>query len=667
LRADVAFGSTAKDDVRIFLNRVSQALVKHLEGAFARVWTLNRLDSMLELQASAGLYTHIDGHHSRIPMGTLKVGKTAQSGVPCLCQDVLNDPDVIDKDWVRREQLRSFVGYPLFVENRLIGIMALYAKQPLPNDAIETCSAIADFVSQGIVRRLARDTIAEQAALLDEAQDAIVVFDLQDRCTYWNRSAERLYGWESGEALGQPPHALILRDKAYFERAKALTQQDGKWIDESEQTTRDGRTLTVESRWTLIHDEKGQSKSILIVNTDVTEKRKVESQFLRTQRMEGIGTLAGGIAHDLNNVLAPILMSVQMLKDKFQDAQSQRMLAILESSAQRGAGMVKQVLTFARGMDGERVLLQTKHLVKEVAKIVSETFPKTIEVRSNIDEALWATMGDATQLHQVLLNLAVNARDAMPNGGSISFSAENTVVEPGQTRLPEGVQPGYYIVIKVTDNGTGIPPEILEKIFEPFFTTKEVGKGTGLGLSTVVGIVKSHGGFLQVQTELNRGTTFLIYLPAQEGAVAATGAGPTVEAASLPTGNGELLLLVDDEPALLTMTREMLEANGYRVVTATDGTEAVAAYTNRSDEIKLVITDMLMPHMDGPTTIRVLRKLNPGLRFVAVSGQMDVERAKEATNTENLLYLMKPYTAEKLLFMVQKGLQPSGPATEAAA
>src|SRR6185436_14435926 len=313
-----------------------------------------------------------------------------------------------------------------------------------------------------------------------------------------------------------------------------------------------------------------------------------------TQRMESIGTLAGGIAHDLNNVLAPIMMSVEMLKEKFKDEGSRRMLGILETSAKRGAGMVKQVLTFARGVDGERVLLQPKHIIKDIAKIIHDTFPKTVQLKLAVSESLWPILGDATQLHQVLLNLTVNARDAMPNGGSITIGAENCIVTELTEPPAPGLKPGFYTLIKVTDNGTGIPPEVLEKMWEPFYTTKEVGKGTGLGLSTVLGIIKSHNGVVKVQTETNKGTTFFVYLPAQDSANPNAGADTTKQ---LPVGRGELILAVDDEASVLTMTKETLETFGYRVITARDGAEAIAVYSANRDEIRGVLTDMLMPHM----------------------------------------------------------------------
>ena len=649
-RADIGFALGANDSLRNLLQKCAQSMVKHFDAAFARIWTLNSEDNMLELEASAGLYTHLDGPHSRIPIGTMKVGILAREGLPQMTNDVLNDYYVQDKAWAKREKLIAFAGYPLLVEGRIVGAMAMFSRSRLPNDTIEILGSVADSLAQGILRKRAEEKIIEQAALLDKAQDSILVIDLSNRISYWNKSAERLYGWPGREVQGKRADQLLFRDITHFEQAKAAVLECGEWKGELCQVNSGDGTVVVESEWTLVHDDAGMPKSILVVNTDLTERKKIEAQLLRNQRMESIGTLAGGIAHDLNNALAPIMMSVEVLKQKLQDDQSRRMLSILESSAKRGADMVKQVLTFARGVDGERVLLQTRHLLKEVGKIVSDTFPKTIQLKTSLAENLWTIMGDATQLHQVLLNLAVNARDAMPEGGTLTISAENEMVETSFDS-EQAVKPGFYVVIKVTDTGTGIPREILDKIFEPFFTTKEMGKGTGLGLATVLGIVKSHGGVVQVQTEVNKGTTFVIYLPALENASAAHGEG---ENKKLLTGNGEVILVVDDETSVLSITKETLETYGYRVIPARDGTEAVAAFTTHRDKIKLVLSDMLMPFMDGPATIRVLRKLEPNLRIIAASGLMDHDKVRDATGMDSIAFLLKPYTAERLLAMVHK-------------
>ena len=653
LRADIGFALAASDSLGSILQRCAQAIVKHLEGALARVWTVHPEENVLELEIGSSADILTEPQVTRIPVGSTEVGIVAKERVPKTTNDLLNDLNVTDRDWIRRERIASFVGFPLFVENRLVGVIAMYSKSRLPEDTIELLGAVTDSIAQGIVRKRSEEKVVEQAALLDKSQDAIIVMEMSNRCSYWNKSAERLYGWSAKEAQGRNVDQLIFHDASYFARAKEAVIRTSEWKGECCQVTRGDEPFIVESQWTLVHDEAGTRKSILIINTDVSERKKIEAQFLRTQRMESIGTLAGGIAHDLNNVLAPILLSVEILKEKFKDDQSRRMLSILESSAKRGAGMVKQVLTFARGVDGERAVLQTRHLIKEVGKIIGETFPKTIKLRVNVAENLWTTMGDATQLHQVLVNLAVNARDAMPEGGSLTITAENIILEPSQVDPQNGAKPGFYVVIKVSDTGTGIPAEVLEKIFEPFFTTKEVGKGTGLGLSTVLSIVKSHGGFLQVQTAMNKGTTFLVHIPALEHAQNPSG---ETEERAMPNGNGETILAVDDEASVLSMTRETLETFGYRVLTAKDGTEAIAVYSAHREEIKGVLTDMLMPFMDGPATIRVLRKLNPSVKIIAASGLMDNEKVKDSTGMDNISFLMKPYTAEKLLTTIHRVL-----------
>ncbi|HEY9807527.1 MAG TPA: PAS domain S-box protein, partial [Candidatus Obscuribacterales bacterium] len=320
-------------------------------------------------------------------------------------------------------------------------------------------------------RKQAEQKLREQAALLDVATDAILVQNLESKILVWNRGAEALYGWAESEAIGQDANQLLSQEASpRLAVAWQQTLTQGTWYGELRQMTRAGQAVVVASRWTLLRDEQNQPKSVLVVNTDVTEKKQIEAQFLRAQRMESIGTLASGIAHDLNNVLAPILMSTQLLERKIQDEQSQRLLNTVELNAKRGADLVRQVLSFARGMEGERALLQIRHLILEIAKIAKETFPKAIEIYTDIPQALWTVSGDATQLHQVLMNLCVNARDAMGEEGKLSITASNLVIDENYARMHLGAQVGPHIVITVSDTGTGIPAEILDRIFEPFFT-----------------------------------------------------------------------------------------------------------------------------------------------------------------------------------------------------
>jgi PAS domain S-box-containing protein len=504
-------------------------------------------------------------------------------------------------------------------------------------------------------RKRAEERIREQAALLDKAQDAIFVRDLEGRILFWNKSAERIYGWTQGEALGRNVRDLLLREnKAQYDKAVEALLRDGEWIGELRQVTKDENEIMVESRWTSVRDDKGENQSILVINTDITEKKKVEGQFLRAQRMESIGTLAGGIAHDLNNILSPILMAVEMLQLKHQDESSQEYLKMLQTSAERGASMINQVLSFARGVQGERIALQPKHLIKDIVKILSDTLPKSISIKFDIPAGLWLTSADATQIHQVLMNLCVNARDAMPGGGVLTLRAENITLDDNYARMHLEAKAGKYVAITIADTGMGMPPDVTARIFDPFFTTKEIGKGTGLGLSTALTIVKSHDGFLNVYSEVEKGSQFTIYLPALEMSSAEQAEKRKTE---LPAGHGELILVVDDEEAIRQITKGTLETFGYRVLVASDGTEAVALYAENKDEIKVVLTDMMMPFMDGPATIRALRRLNPRVKIIAASGLAASEKSIEALEAGVKIFLPKPFTAEKLLKALAELLQ----------
>jgi PAS domain S-box-containing protein len=496
-------------------------------------------------------------------------------------------------------------------------------------------------------RKRAEQQIHEQAALLDQAQDAILVRDLDQNILYWNKGAEKIYGWTAEEVVGKNAEELLFKDRSgQFDAAREAILQQGEWKGDMHQTRRDGTEIIVESRWTLVRDEQGQPKSILVINTDTTEKKRMESQFLRAQRMESIGTLAGGIAHDLNNVLSPILMAIDMLQLKTTDESSRKWLDVLRTNAERGGNMVRQVLSFARGVEGERVALQPKHLIKEIVKILKETLPKSIEINFRVPDDLWIISADATQMHQVLMNLCVNSRDAMPEGGSIWIKAENVFVDQNYARMHLEAKSGRYVVITVSDTGPGMTPEVQSRIFEPFFTTKEMTKGTGLGLSTALTIVKSHGGFINVYSELHKGSQFTIYLPALDAPGLAEGEKTQTD---LPAGNGELVLVVDDEESIREITRGTLEAFGYKVMTASDGTEALAIYADHKNEIEVVLTDMVMPFMDGSATIRALQRMNPAVRIIAASGLGTGQRAGEGALEGVSVFLNKPYTAERLL------------------
>ena len=503
-------------------------------------------------------------------------------------------------------------------------------------------------------RTRAEEQIREQAMFLNKAQDAILAMDLDGRITFWNASAERLYGWDGAQVVGQENAATICRpDLARFHQALNETLDREEWHGELRQANREGRELLVDSRWSLIRDNHNQPKSVLMINTDVTEQKKLQAHFLRAQRLESIGTLAGGIAHDLNNVLTPILVSLKLLKELKGETPTE-VLDTLETSAHRGASIVQQVLSFARGVEGEKAILQVKHPLNEVLKISKDVFPRSVEIHSNVVSDLWPVHGDPTQLYQVFMNLVVNGRDAMPNGGRLQIEAKNTEIDENYARMQPDARPGRYVVISVADTGTGIPPGILAKIFEPFFTTKEVGKGTGLGLSTALGIVRAHGGFLTVYSEQGKGTCFKVYLPASESGRSRE---RQLKTAKSPQGHGELVMVVDDEAAIREIIKVTIENNGYNVITATDGTEAVAMLAGEKRHIAAVLVDLMMPFMDGIATIRALQRLSPQTKFLAISGLMDQARISQLKELSAVEFLAKPFTTEQILSILESVLR----------
>jgi two-component system, cell cycle sensor histidine kinase and response regulator CckA len=479
-----------------------------------------------------------------------------------------------------------------------------------------------------------------------------------------NDTELKMLGYTRDELLGKMKFSELLTVESLhtFQANLPLFQKQG-WMRnlEFQMIRKDDSILPVSLSATVVYDKAGNyllSRSVVIDISDrkraEEELRDLEAQFLRAQRMESLGTLASGIAHDFNNILTPILAAAQLIPLKLPnlDRQNLELLNIIEGSTKRGADLVKQILAFARGVEGKRVPLQVRHLLAEVIKVVRQTFPKNITIATDIPTTnLWTVSADATQLHQVLMNLCVNARDAMPDGGKLGLAIANQFIDEAYTRMNLDAHIGSYVTITVADTGTGIPPKLIDRIFDPFFTTKEQGKGTGLGLSTALGIVKGHGGFVQVYSEIGSGTQFKVFLPA----IADADPVQEEEQALLP-GQQELILIVDDEPLIRQVAQTVLETHNYRTLLASDGIEAIAVYAQHKTEISAVLMDMMMPSMDGMTAIRTLQKLNPKINVIATSGltsnaQLTVERGIEVK-----AFLPKPYTANDLLDVLQRVL-----------
>ena len=494
--------------------------------------------------------------------------------------------------------------------------------------------------------------IREQAELLNKVTNAIMVSDADDRIAFWNRGAERLYGWSADEALGRIASDVV-HPNARDETAEAEAELDrfGEWTGEFRESTRDGRRIVVASHWTRLKSDDGRVRGKIAIDIDITEKNELEARFLRSQRLESVGTLVSGIAHDLNNVLTPILMAVRLLKKDKPGIDRAALLEVASASIERGTAIIRQLLSFAGGVDGQRIPTHLGRVVGEVRDILDHALPKSIRLEVGIADDLWPVSGDATQLSQVVMNLGVNARDAMPEGGTLTIAAENKILSGDVASVyPEG-KPGPHVLLSVSDTGGGIPAEVLERIFDPFFTTKPFGQGTGLGLSTVLGIVKSHGGFLNVYSEVGHGTRFTAYLPALAGPATAT--APRDSDATWE-GRGEQILIVDDEPLILVTAKAVLEASGYRVLTARGGAEALDSFRERHRDIAAVLLDMMMPGVDGPTAMAAMRAIDPNAKIVAASGLRLAQRPAEAFAAGAIAFLKKPYSDSELLRTLAK-------------
>lgn len=489
--------------------------------------------------------------------------------------------------------------------------------------------------------------------LIENASDMIAIVGDDGVIRYQSPSTPRLLGYSASEMLGRPAGEFIHSD----DRAKvgeaiqqAVAAHDKPVTVEFRIQHKDGTWRVLQSIGKRMLGATGKPQ-IVVNSRDVTEHRALEQQFLRAQRLEAIGTLASGVAHDLNNILTPMLMAAGLLQNHVAGETERRMLSLIEQSAQRGAGIISQLLAFSRGVEGERIAIKPAHLIREMFQFMQETFPRSIEIGLDVPGDLWQIVADATQVHQILLNLCVNARDAMPKGGCLRLTALNRMIDEKTALRHVPAKPGPYLAITVSDTGQGIPAEVMPRIFDPFFTTKGIGKGTGLGLSTVIGIVKSHEGFVAVESQPGQGTEFRIFLPALTDP---TAPAPSLAADPPVRGHGELIMVVDDEAAIREAMGGLLEAYHYRVIKAESGEEAMRLLIKHRGSIRLLLTDMMMPGMDGLALIRALHRVEPAIKVIAVSGLDQEDRRAELVALGVKEILPKPFTPTVLLHAIAR-------------
>jgi PAS domain S-box-containing protein len=526
-------------------------------------------------------------------------------------------------------------------------------------------------------RRDSEKMLHLRGAALEAAANAIVITDRQGIIEWANPAFTTLSSWELTEALGKNPRELVKsgkHDAAFYQQMWDTILAGRVWQGEVINRRKDGELRTESMTITPVRDGQETISHFIAIKQDITVQKAIEARMIQTQRIESIGTLASGVAHDLNNILSPMLLVAGMLKDTLREEGDLELVAMVQAGAKRGSEIVKQLLTFSRGQKGERIPVQLRHLVKEVAMVVRETFPREIELHLNLGNDLWTITADPTQLHQVLLNLCVNARDAMLKGGHLTIGAANVTLQEGTPGLAPGAHPGPYLAIKVHDTGHGIPPAIRHRIFDPFFTTKPLGMGTGLGLSTVLGVVQSHGGFVTVASEPDKGTTFTVYFPATDEVALPSPLGTAATAESaLPSPLGtaataevaksapsaHMILVVDDEPSIIRGSKILLELHGYRVITAVNGRDALIQYIQNQVQVRLVLSDLMMPVMNGINLVRALRALDPKLHIIMTSGLSDVLPTAALAELGVSNVLKKPYEPSLLIATVHHQLAPS--------
>jgi PAS domain S-box-containing protein len=655
LAADIGLALTRGETLPQVLQQCAEAMVRHLDVAFARIWTLHPAENVLELQASAGLYTHLDGPHSRVPVGSLKIGLIAQARQPLLTNAVLGDPRIADQEWARREGMVAFAGHPLLVNDRVAGVMAMFARHPLPETILDALTAVADEIALGIERLRTEAALQEREwqlrALFDSTMNAVAVTDDAGVYLEANPAACVLVGLAKDQLLGRR-FTDFATPEAALDEVWRLFREQGQLRTEFRLQRPDGTVRDVECQ-AVAHFIPGRH---LLMQCDITEHKRLEAQLLQAQKMEAIGRLAGGIAHDFNNMLTIIKGYGELLLENM-PAQEPRRRAMeeIQKAADRSATLTQQLLAFSRKQTLQPVILNLNTVVAEVSTMLRRLVGEDIALLTRLDPALGLVTVDPGQVEQIIINLAVNARAAMPAGGMLSIETANVEVEETYLRLHPEVSPGAYVRLTVSDTGHGMDNHVKAHLFEPFFTTKAPGQGTGLGLASVYGMVTQSGGHVAVYSEPGQGATFMIYLPrVAETVVAAPPPAPVAERLH----GTETLLLVEDDAAVRELLRHVLETNGYTVLEASQGDEAMALCAHYQGVIHLLVTDVVMPGMSGPHLAERLGAARPGLKVLCLSGYTEHPLIHRGVLAPEMAFLHKPFTPPGLLQKVREVLGP---------
>jgi PAS domain S-box-containing protein len=664
LGADVGIALTQSSSLQGMLHQGAEIFVRHLEAAFARIWTLNRQEDMLELQASAGMYTHLDGPHSRVPVGQFKIGLIAQEHQPHLTNAVIGDPLVGDQGWARREGMIAFAEYPLLVGDRLVGVVAMFARHVLTEATLEAIAAVANTIALGIERKRGEEVLRsseERYRSLIEGSIQGIMIQRNFKLLFVNRAYANIFGYTPEEIIALDTITGLFAPE---EHARLHPYHDARMRGEVaphqyefQGVRKDGSVICVETLARLVEWEGEPATQTTIV--DITARRQAEAererlreQLFQAQKMEAIGTLAGGIAHDFNNLLGTILGYSEMaLEDVPRDSAVHWNLQEILSAGKRARDLVRQILTFSRRTEHERQPIQLHLIISEALRFLRPSLPATIEIHQHYDTTASTILADPTQMHQVLMNLCTNAAYAMcETGGVLEVRLEAVEVTADFATAHPPLSPGPYARLTVQDTGHGMESDILEHIFEPFFTTKPVGEGTGLGLPVVHGIVANHGGAVTVTSVPRQGTTFHIYLPRFDNT-----SGENIPEIETIRGN-ERILFVDDEAALARWGEQTLERLGYDVVACTSSVEALNRFRAAPQGFDLLITDRTMPGMTGEVLAREVKRIRPDLPIILCTSFSTTMTREEAETMGIQAYLVKPIMRQDLALAIRQVL-----------
>jgi PAS domain S-box-containing protein len=665
--ADVGAALIRNAPLPVVLQQCAEAMMRHLQPAFARIWTVNAAGDTLELQASAGMYTHLNGAHARVPVGSFKIGLIAAEREPHLTNDVLHDPRVSDQAWARREAMVAFAGYPLVVEGHVVGVMAMFARHPLSRTVLDAMAAVANQVALGIERKRAEEGLRQAERrmhhLVSSSPAALFSLRIEGDTlvpTWVSENIERLSGYTPADVTGPDWWAeRVHPDDSEGIVAQIPTLSEAYVTREYRFRHKDGSYRWIRDEQILVRDVAGKPE-VVGSWSDITEKRNLEAQLLQSQKMESMGRLAGGVAHDFNNLLGIIIGYGDLLSHRVAaDPRLTKYVDDIVKAADRAAGLTRQLLAFSRKQVLQPRILDLNAVVDETQKMLRRIIGEDIQLVTVLDEHLGLVRADPGQMDQILMNLAVNARDAMPRGGRLTIETGNVALDESYARQHAGVEPGPYVMLAVSDTGHGMTPDVQNRIFEPFFTTKAPGKGTGLGLATVHGIVNQSGGHIFVYSEPGHGTSFKVYLARTDAAEVAAPL-PKSTAAQLPRGS-ETIVLVEDEASLRELVRECLEATGYTVLEARHGADALEICEHHEGPIHLLVTDVVMPEMSGRELGERVRAVRPGTHVLYMSGYTDDAVVLHGVLAEDMAFLQKPFTAEALARKVRELLdQPTG-------